>query len=764
MANKISSAIPGFSRIGPKRELKVIEEKYWQSKISLDEFISGVNKIRGIILGMQKNSNLDIIPCNDFTLYDHILDTSILFGVIPERYDSISDYYTKYFAMARGCQKDGIDVPAMEMTKWFDTNYHYIVPEFQEDQRFSLNTLKIDLEIAAAKKVHDNIRPVIVGPITFLMLGKMDEGTNQLTLLPQLLHRYKELLKHIKSQGIDSIQIDEPYLIHNLNNEIKNAYIQSYKELESANMDIMLTTYFGSVEHNKETLNELPVNGLHIDLTHGEHSIQFIESIGNSKKTLSLGVISGRNIWANNLNQSVTKIKEIANLVTANLIVSSSCSLLHCPVDLDNENYAADSLNAKIRPWLAFAKQKLHEIDTICKKLNGDNSVDDILSANKQIMDAKAHSTDIHNPAVKERVANITPSQFARKSTYPERAKLQKNVYNLPILPTTTIGSFPQTQEIRKQRALYRKNEISYGVYEEYIKKEIEYTIRQQEELKIDVLVHGEAERNDMVEYFGQKLEGFIFTQHGWVQSYGSRCVKPPIIFGDVQRKESMTVKWSVYAQSLTNLPVKGMLTGPVTMLQWSFVRDDQSRKDTCFQIACAIRDEVEDLEKNSIGMIQVDEPALKEGCPIRSDLHKNYYSWAIDAFRLSVGVAKDETQIHTHMCYAEFNDIIEEIALLDADVISIESSRSRLELLDSFINYNYPNEIGPGVYDIHSPRIPSVEEMESLLDKAVGLLDIQQLWVNPDCGLKTRNWEETKDALINMMQAVFNVRAKHTS
>lgn len=749
----------GFPRIGADRELKKALEAYWKGAIAEEVMMCTANGLRDQRWQEQQAAGIGQIPSNDFSLYDHVLDTIALVGAVPERYQwkgGKVDLRT-YFAMARGSQKDGLDVTAMDMTKWFDTNYHYIVPEFTLNQQFALSSDKPFEEFEAAKKLGIQTRPVLVGPVSFLSLGKMNDHSDTLALLPQLLPVYAEILKKLETAGAEWVQIDEPCLVRDLSAEAKKAYQTAFDTLAKASsVKIMLTTYFGDLRDNLSVAAALPVAGLHIDLVRAPQQMDEVLKAWPKEKALSLGVIDGRNIWKTDLAKALSLLEKAKASRGDNLLVAPSCSLLHTPVDLDKE----EKLDAELKNWLAFSKQKLSEIKLLTDALNGKKD-ENAFAENKQAVESRTTSTRIHNPWVKERANEVEASMSQRRSGFDKRIQKQNAELNLPYFPTTTIGSFPQTQDVREQRASFKAGKITEEAYTEFLLKKTAECIRWQEEIDIDVPVHGEFERNDMVEYFGEQLSGFAFTKNGWVQSYGSRCVKPPIIFGDVSRPEPMTVKWSAYAQSLTKKPVKGMLTGPVTILQWSFVRDDQPRSETCKQIALAIRDEVQDLEKAGIRMIQIDEPAIREGLPLRQVDWKAYLDWAVDCFKLSSAGVKDETQIHTHMCYSEFNDIIDSVAAMDADVISIETSRSAMELLDAFVKFKYPNQIGPGVYDIHSPRVPNETEMVTLMDKALQVLAPEQLWVNPDCGLKTRGWEETKPALVAMVNAAKALRTR---
>jgi 5-methyltetrahydropteroyltriglutamate--homocysteine methyltransferase len=646
------------------------------------------------------------------------------------------------------------------MTKWFDTNYHYIVPELHEGQKFHLASEKVFDEFKEAKLQGIHTRPVILGPVSFLLLSKMKGGKKStISLLAELLPVYERVLKQLAALGADWVQIDEPCLVLDLSAEAKAAYKTAYDKLGGVapGLHIMLATYFGDLRDNLELAVALPVAGLHIDLKRAPEQLDAVLAKFPTKKTLSLGVVDGRNIWRADLGAAVTQVEKAAKKLGAEWVqVAPSCSLLHCPADLDNE----DKLDTELKSWLAFAKQKLAEVAVITKAVaEGHAVVKAELEASQKAQEARKTSTRIHSKEVKDRVAKGTASKHSRKSPFKDRIKKQQAALNLPLLPTTTIGSFPQTPEVRQARADFKARKIDQKAYDKFLQEETARTVKYQEEIDIDVLVHGEFERNDMVEYFGEQLSGFTFSKNGWVQSYGARCVKPPIIFGDVSRPNPMTVEWSTFAQSLTKRPMKGMLTGPVTILQWSFVRDDQPRSETCKQIAFAIQDEVADLEKAGINIIQIDEAAIREGLPLRKSDWKAYLDWAVESFRITASIAKDETQIHTHMCYSEFNDMIASIADMDADVISIETSRSQMELLDAFVSFKYPNQIGPGVYDIHSPRVPGQKEMEDLLAKALKVLSPEQIWVNPDCGLKTRGWAEVKPALVAMVASAKKLR-----
>lgn len=750
----------GYPRIGSKRELKKACEQYWAGKIILEELLETGRSICNQNWKIQKEAGIDLIPCNDFSYYDQVLDMSLIVGAIPERYHKIAanarHEMDLYFAMARGYQKNGLDITAMEMTKWLDTNYHYIVPEFHKNQEFKLSSNKIFNEFEGAKQAGIKAKPVIIGLVSYLLLGKeKEEGFNKLDLAKSLLPVYVEILERLQNQGAEYIQFDEPFLALDLSEKTKEKYWYVYEELRRKfpKLKFILATYFDGLKDNLPLATSLPVNILHIDLVRNPEQLDDVLNAVPENLSLSLGVVDGRNIWKNDFENSLKSInKATEKLGSERVLIAPSCSLLHVPCDLSFET----SLNEEIKNWLAFARQKIHEVATL-KTLAEGTSDEAILAEfeeNKKAAESRKSSPLIHNSAVKQRAGAITERDAKRVNSFGIRRTEQQNVLKLPLLATTTIGSFPQTAEVRSWRARFKKGELTSEQYDTLLKKETEKAIRFQEKIGLDVLVHGEFERNDMVEYFGEQLEGFAFTKNGWVQSYGSRCVKPPIIFGDVSRPKPMTVYWAKYAQSLTKKWVKGMLTGPVTILQWSFVRNDQPRSETCKQIALAIRDEVQDLEKAGIRIIQIDEPAIREGLPLRKADWQNYLKWAVECFKISSSGVDDATQIHTHMCYSEFNDIIENIAEMDADVITIECSRSQMELLNAFADFKYPNEIGPGVYDIHSPRIPSKEEMVDLLRKAENVIPTDQLWVNPDCGLKTRGWDETEKALTAMVEA----------
>ncbi len=753
----------GYPRIGSQRQLKKASEQYWAGKIDLEELNQVASKIKEENWQLQLDAGIELIPCNDFSFYDHTLDMSLLLGVIPHRYTPVltevkSNQETDlYFSMARGYQKDGLDITAMEMTKWLDTNYHYLVPEFTAKQAFKIFSEKVFGEYNTAKQLLGvKAKPVLIGPVSYLLLGKeKEQGFERIDLIKQLVPVYIEVINRLKQQGAEWIQLDEPCLVLDLSKKDKEAFDYAYRAIADgvSGVKILVATYFEALLDNTQLAVSLPVTALHIDLVRAPEQLDEVLALIPAKLQLSLGVVDGRNVWKNDYEKSLSLInKALEKLGTDRIIVAPSCSLLHSPIDLDLET----ALDPEIKNWMAFAKQKLNEVSELKQVAEGKAS---LLEANKEAMAERRSSKKVHKQAVKDRVAAITEADASRQSAFPVRQQLQRALLKLPAFPTTTIGSFPQTDDIRQLRAKFKKGELSFEQYEKAIEQATIDAIRWQEEIGIDVLVHGEFERNDMVEYFGEQLEGFLFTKNGWVQSYGSRCVKPPVIYGDISRPKDMTVRWSKFAASQTKKPMKGMLTGPVTILQWSFVRDDQPRDITTNQIALSIRDEVIALEKAGIGIVQIDEAAIREGLPLRKSMRPHYLDWAVRAFRITAGGVQDKTQIHTHMCYSEFNDIIEHIAAMDADVITIETSRSQMELLEAFAHFEYPNEIGPGVYDIHSPRVPSTEEMVSLLAKAAALLPAQNLWVNPDCGLKTRKWPETKAAIENMVAAARHAR-----
>ena len=771
-SSSVAFSAIGAPRIGPRRALKLALENYWAGKSDAAALEKTATELRAANWVRQKALGVTNIPSNDFSLYDHVLDLSVMVGAVPEIYGWRGGPVPldTYFAMARGSQgggqaaccgrAHGDGVPALEMTKWFDTNYHYMVPEFSRGQTFALSSNKALNEFREAAALGCQTRPVLLGPVTYLKLGKSkDPEFDPITLIDGLAPVYVEILRQLAAAGATWVQLDEPCLALDLDDARRQALAGAYAAFarEVPSLKIMLTTYFAGLGDNLETALALPVAGLHLDLVRAPAQLDAVLAKAPKDLVLSLGVIDGRNVWRANLPALLDRLEPVVAQRGAERIeIAPSCSLLHVPVDLAVE----DALDPDLKSWLAFAVQKMEELATLGRALaQGRDAVKGELAVSAAAAQARKTSPKIHNPAVASRLEALTPEMARRRLPFSARRELQRERLRLPAFPTTTIGSFPQTEEVRKARAAHAKGAMSDADYRAFVQKKTESAVRWQEEIGIDVLVHGEFERNDMVQYFGEQLAGYAFTKHGWVQSYGSRCVRPPIIYGDVARPTPMTVEWSAYAQSLTDRPMKGMLTGPVTMLQWSFVRDDVERSQVCRQIALALRDEVVDLEKAGVRIIQIDEPALREGLPLRRAEWPAYLAWAVECFRLAASSVADETQIHTHMCYSEFNDIIHAIGALDADVISIETSRSRMELLNAFVSYRYPNEIGPGVYDIHSPRVPSADEMTELLAKAKERLAADQIWVNPDCGLKTRKWAEVEPALVNMVAAARRMR-----
>ena len=765
MTTHIKTHSLGYPRIGDKRELKKATEAYWKGTLSLSELLATGKALREINWKKQQSIGIDLIPVNDFSFYDQVLDMSCLLGNVPPRFKwkgEPTDVNT-IFTIARGtqggaslvedekdCQTSKVSTFASEMTKWFDTNYHFIVPEFRADTTFSLSSDKIFEEYAEAKALGINPKPVLIGPVTYLSLGKVQDSKNPdfdpFTLIEGLITEYEKIIAQLAAAGAEWIQLDEPIFSTDMSATQLQAFKLAYDRLSKAknSTKLLVATYFGGVRENLNAYLELPVDALHFDLVRGAEDLDAVLADFPKDKILSIGIVEGRNIWKNEYDASLRILEKAQAVIDpTRLWIAPSCSLLHCPISLQNEK----ELDQELKSWMAFADEKLEEVVDL-RRLLDKTGAHNALAENRAALASRKSSTRIYNEAVKARITEVVPQDFSRASTFIDRQEKQRDKLSLPMFPTTTIGSFPQTSEVRQTRAQWKKGAISDANYESFLKKEIARCVAFQDEIGIDMPVHGEFERNDMVEYFGETLEGFAFTKNGWVQSFGTRYVKPPIIFGDVSRPTPMTVRWSEYAQSLTNRPMKGMLTGPVTILQWSFVRDDQPRSLTTYQIALAIRDEVIDLETAGIAAIQIDEPAFREGLPLRRSEWAQYLDWAVKAFRLSACGVKDDTQIHTHMCYSEFNDIIDSIAAMDADVITIETSRSNMELLDAFVDFKYPNEIGPGVYDIHSPRVPTEEEMVNLMKKAEAVLPCRNLWVNPDCGLKTRRWEEVKPSL----------------
>lgn len=754
---KISSL--GFPRIGRQRELKFALERYWRAEISLFELKQVASELKKTHWQWQADAGVELVPVGDFAYYDQVLTLSATLNLIPDRHRATQadgsqapiDIDT-LFRVARGRSQTGQHACAAEMTKFFNTNYHYQVPELSADQSFEIAFEQLFDDVSEAQQLGHQVKPVLLGPVTYLYLSKSLTEFNKLSLLPQLLTVYQQILQRFADQGVSWVQLDEPVLAADLTEEWQQAIRHSYQFLaqqKPASLKILLASYYGSIGHHQALVSALPVDGLHLDLVTAPQQVEaFIKALG-SQQVLSVGVINGRNVWAADVDVIADQLAELATRLGDRLWIAPSCSLLHCPVDVDVETQLISPLQGQ----LAFAKQKLFELSDIQQLINDQDSQSSqvIIDRCQQRRLATAAAA---NQEVVQRVLQLTASDFERHSPFARRIIAQQQKLALPLLPTTTIGSFPQTPAIRGLRKRWRKGEINDTDYRLQLEQVTQDTICRQLKLGIDVLVHGEAERNDMVEYFGEQLDGVGFTQFGWVQSYGSRCVKPPLIYGDVSRPKPMTVDWATYAQSLTDKPVKGMLTGPVTILHWSFAREDIPRQDIANQLALAVRDEVIDLEKAGIGIIQIDEPAFREGLPIKQSQWADYLTWAVDAFKLSAAGVDDATQIHTHMCYSEFNDTINAIAAMDADVITIETSRSRMELLNAFEDFCYPNEIGPGVYDIHSPNIPTVAEMVDLITKASQKVPVKQLWVNPDCGLKTRTWDEVEPALRNMIAA----------
>ena len=746
----------GFPRIGAQRELKQVLESYWKGDLDETALRAEGKKLRAKHWQLQCDAGIQLVPVGDFAWYDHMLNMTALLGAVPHRFGFTEQItLAQYFQLARG----NAGQQAMEMTKWFDTNYHYLVPEFLNTTAFKLNGSWLFDEVAEAQAMGINAKPVLIGPLTYLYLGKEKHaGLRRLNLLPKLIPVYQEILSHLKKMGVDWVQIDEPILALDLPQEWTALLASTYTSLSQDAPKIMLATYFDSVAEHADLLKYLPVAGIHIDLVRApQQADAFIRNFPENK-VLSAGIVDGRNIWRNNLPASLQTLNELHSTLGDKLWIAPSCSLLHVPVDLAQET----GLDKTVKSWMAFATQKLEEVTGLARGVaHGKESIAPQLAQTHAALESRVYSPLRHDRAVRQRISGLTSSDEKRATEFSERIAAQQKKFNLPAFPTTTIGSFPQTQGIRRVRADYKKGSVDDAQYQAAMRAEIHHAVLKQEELGLDVLVHGEAERNDMVEYFGEQLQGFAFTEYGWVQSYGSRCVKPPIIYGDVSRPYPMTVAWSRYAQSLTNKPMKGMLTGPITILQWSFVRNDIPRADTALQIALAIRDEVQDLEQAGIDIIQIDEAALREGLPIKRQEWQHYLDWAVRAFRISTSGVQDTTQIHTHMCYSEFNDILPAIAAMDADVITIETSRSDMELLEAFHTFRYPNDIGPGVYDIHSPRVPEKEEMLRLMRKACAVIPRERLWINPDCGLKTRGWPEVEKALRNMVAVAHELRKR---
>ncbi|MBD1577328.1 5-methyltetrahydropteroyltriglutamate--homocysteine S-methyltransferase [Vibrio sp. S11_S32] len=777
--NKTITHILGYPRVGDKRELKFAQEQYWKGQINQAQLKQVGSDLRQRHWNDQSTSGLSYVAAGDFAWYDHVLSTSLLLGHVPARHSNggFPDLDT-LFKVARGqsasegdscgCGSvhgsdhagDNNGAAAGDMTKWFNTNYHYIVPEFSQDDSFQVSWPQLFEEVNQAIQAGHKVKPVLLGPLSYLYLGKeinaeeVDNGFDRLSLLPRLLSAYQAILSKLKSLGVEWVQIDEPILSLELEDKWSNAFKLAYQILQS-DVKILLTTYFDSVEDNLAKIVELNVDGLHIDLSASPQQLEAVNAAIPQDWVLSVGVINGRNVWRADLQTWLEKLQPVKAQRGDKLWVASSCSLLHSPIDLELET----DLSEEVKSWFAFAKQKLNEVSLLGAALDGNGHAIEACATYSQPIKDRLTATHVNKPQVQQRLKGLTKALTQRSASYPERAQHQAQVLGLPLLPTTTIGSFPQTADIRQQRSAFRRGQLNADDYQQALKGHIQDAVKRQEALDLDVLVHGEAERNDMVEYFAENLAGFQVTQFGWVQSYGSRCVKPAIVVADIEREKSITVDWSVYAQSLTSKQMKGMLTGPVTILCWTFPREDITRKQIADQLAFALRDEVEDLQRAGINIIQIDEPAIREGLPLKKRDHKAYLDWAVDAFKISASSAKPETQIHTHMCYSEFNEIIDSVAALDADVITIETSRSNMALLKAFEEFNYPNEIGPGVYDIHSPNIPSQQWIVSLLKTAATKIPIERLWVNPDCGLKTRNWTETEASLKNMVAAAKTLR-----
>jgi 5-methyltetrahydropteroyltriglutamate--homocysteine methyltransferase len=755
----MKSHVLGFPRIGAGRELKQALEDYWKGVSDAEALVAVGNRLQERHWRIQQEAGLSLVATGDFSFYDHILDTIAMLGAIPPRFRDEGSGpelpLASYFRMARGDASHNL--PPLEMTKWFDTNYHYLVPEFTPDLEFRPASHRIVEATRRAKELGYCPKPVLPGPITFLCLGKEIHGADRWRRLEEILPLYGQVIAQL-APLCEWIEIDEPILCTDLPDPAREAFPAALRTLKAAagSTRVLLATYFGELGDNLGLALESGCDGLHIDLTRAPQQLDAVLERLPRSMSLSAGIVDGRNIWKNDLAHSARTLARIADSIgSERLLVASGCSLLHTPVDLDLET----DLDPVLKGGMAFAVQKCREIAVLHEQLTGRDRTS-VLSAHSAALAARSRHPGVCRDEVRHRCAAVSAEDLRRASPFPVRKQAQAWLH-LPTLPTTTIGSFPQTAEIRAMRLKYRRGAVDRNTYEEFLRRQIATAIRHQEELGLDVLVHGEPERNDMVEYFGQQLEGFCFTRNGWVQSYGSRCVKPPVIYGDVSRPRPMTVPWIRYAQSLTEKPVKGMLTGPVTILCWSFVRDDLPRSEVCRQIALAVRDEVLDLEAAGICIIQIDEAALREGLPLRKRDYDSYLRWAVDGFRLAVSGVRDGTQIHTHMCYSEFNTIVPWIAAMDADVISIESSRSRMELLEAFRAFAYPNDIGPGIYDIHSPRVPGVEEMTELLDKALAVVPAERLWVNPDCGLKTRDWPEALASLRNMVAAAREIRIR---
>ncbi|WP_102542852.1 5-methyltetrahydropteroyltriglutamate--homocysteine S-methyltransferase [Vibrio breoganii] len=752
--------ILGYPRVGEKRELKFALEQYWNGESDVKALQDVASDIRKNNWALQQDNQLSFATAGDFAWYDHVLGTSLLLGHVPKRHKNGFPDLDTLFRIGRGQSQASCGCSgeaASDMTKWFNTNYHYIVPEFSADNKFELSWTQLFDEINEAQKQGHKVKPVLLGPLSYLYLGKeVEEGFDRLTLLPRLLAAYQGIFAKLEKLNVEWVQIDEPILSLELDAKWLSSFKLAYQVIRS-DVKVLLTTYFDSVVDALPTITELAVDGLHVDLASAPEQLSEVVEALPENWVLSAGAINGRNVWRANLVEKLASLTAAKEKLGERLWVATSCSLLHSPVDLELET----GLSEETQSWFAFAKQKVAEVNWLAKALEGDKQAIAYCEQYSQPIIKRQQSSLVNKASVQKRLANLTPADAERSAKYAERSHHQKEVIKLPLLPTTTIGSFPQTSEVRKTRAAFKRGELTQGQYREIIQGFIKDTVERQQAIGLDVLVHGEAERNDMVEYFAENLAGFQTTQFGWVQSYGSRCVKPAIVVADIEREQAITVDWTQYAQSLTDKPMKGMLTGPVTILCWTFPREDITREAITNQLAFALQDEVADLQSAGINIIQIDEPAIREGLPLKSRDHQEYLNWAVNAFKVSAASAKPETQIHTHMCYSEFNEIIDSVAALDADVITIETSRSNMELLNAFEEFNYPNEIGPGVYDIHSPNVPSVEWIEQLIEKAATRIPVERLWVNPDCGLKTRNWQETEQSLKNLVEATQRLRAK---
>ncbi|MCL1142424.1 5-methyltetrahydropteroyltriglutamate--homocysteine S-methyltransferase [Shewanella gaetbuli] len=757
----------GFPRIGSQRELKFALEQYWRGEISQEALVAVGNTLKARHWQWQAEAGVELIPVGDFAYYDHVLDLTATLNAIPKRHRAVDDLgnikpidLDTLFTAARGKGHSAQQVCAAKMTKFFNTNYHYQVAELHEGQTFSIAYEQIFDDVTQAQQLGHTPKPVLLGPVTFLHLSTAVGDFDKLSLLTPLLTVYQQILQRFAEQGVTWVQLDEPVLAAELSPQWQQAITQSYTNLadnKPAELNILLASYYGSIAHHHSLVSQLPVQGLHLDLVSDSSQLDLFSNSLTAEQVLSAGVINGRNVWAADIDLIAQQLKPLADKLADRLWLAPSCSLLHTPVSLDSET----QLSASLYEQLAFAKQKLTELQDLKGLLtsNDHSTKQQIINRCQTRRSNKAANADKH---VATRLTKLTPDSFQRQSCFEQRISAQHQKLNLPLLPTTTIGSFPQTAAIRGLRKRWRTGDLSSQEYQRQLEQVTKDTIERQLKIGLDVLVHGEAERNDMVEYFAQDLNGVGFTDFGWVQSYGSRCVKPPLIFGDVSREKPMTVEWACYAQSLTEKPVKGMLTGPVTILHWSFAREDIPREQIANQIALAIRDEVADLEQAGISIIQIDEPAFREGLPIKQSQWQHYFDWAVAAFKLSASVVQDNTQIHTHMCYSEFNDSITAIAAMDADVITIETSRSQMTLLDTFEYFQYPNDIGPGVYDIHSPNIPSVDDIVTLMTRAAEKIPVKQLWINPDCGLKTRTWDEVEPALKNVVEAAKVLRRQY--